>query len=157
MEGKIKRIIRKKGFGFISTLEGEEVFFHHSDLVGADINHLEEDDAVQFILEKSDKGPRATQVQRDYHITLTKLAKEKLKETIETKATKPDLSIRIIPSPQKENCFKFVLDRERKGDYVFMNEEGFKVLLLQNEVALNLEGYVIDYKKTSGGAAFTIN
>ena len=157
MEGKIKRIIRKKGFGFICTPEGDEVFFHHSDLSGADFNNLEEDDAVQFTLEKSDKGPRATQVQRDYRITLTELAKEKLKETIQEKATKPDLSVRIIPSSQQENSFKFVLDREREGDFVFVNEEGQKVLLLQTDVALNLEGYVIDYKQTSGGAAFTIN
>jgi CspA family cold shock protein len=157
MEGKIKRIIRKKGFGFISTPEGEEVFFHHSDLIGSDFNNLEEEDAVLFKLEKSDKGPRATHIQRHFHITLTELAKEKLKETIQTKATKPELSVRIIPSAQKENCFKFVLDREREGDFVFLNAEGLKVLLLQTEVALNLEGYVIDYKQTSGGAAFTIN
>lgn len=157
MEGKIKRIIRKKGFGFISTPDGEEIFFHHSDLIGSDFNNLEEDDTVIFTLENSDKGPRATHVQRHFRITLTDLAKEKLKETIETKATQPDLSVRIIPSSQKENCFKFVLDREREGDYVFVNDDGLKVLLLQNEVAVNLEGYVIDYKKTSAGAAFTIN
>lgn len=157
MEGKIKRIIRKKGFGFISTPDGEEVFFHQSDLEGADFNIIEEDDAVLFVLEKSAKGPRATHVKRNFRITLTKLAKEKLKETIKEKANKPDLSVRIIPSPQKENCFKFVIDRERDGDHIFENEEGLKVLLLQSEVALNLEGYIIDYKTTAGVAAFTIN
>jgi cold shock CspA family protein len=32
MRGKIKRIIRERGFGFISAEDGREIFFHRSAL-----------------------------------------------------------------------------------------------------------------------------
>ncbi|MDP2691477.1 MAG: cold shock domain-containing protein [bacterium] len=64
MKGTIKRIT-DKGFGFIAV-EGEEkdLFFHSSALVGVSFDELREGDAVTFDTEDSDKGPRATNVQR---------------------------------------------------------------------------------------------
>ncbi len=64
MNGIIKRLT-DRGFGFI-TQEGEEkeLFFHSSALVGATYDDLREGDAVSFDKEDSDKGPRATNVQR---------------------------------------------------------------------------------------------
>lgn len=64
MTGTIKRLT-DKGFGFIAV-EGEEkdLFFHSSALVGASYEELAEGDAVTFETEDSEKGPRATNVQR---------------------------------------------------------------------------------------------
>ncbi len=64
MTGTIKRLT-DKGFGFIAV-EGEEkdLFFHMSALSGATFEDLQEGDAVTFETEDSDKGPRATNVQR---------------------------------------------------------------------------------------------
>lgn len=64
MTGVIKRLT-DKGFGFIAQ-EGEEkdLFFHSSALVGVTWDELREGDAVSFDTEDSDKGPRATNVQR---------------------------------------------------------------------------------------------
>lgn len=64
MTGTIARLT-DKGFGFIAR-EGEEkdLFFHSSALVGATFEELNEGDTVSFDTEDSDKGPRATNVQR---------------------------------------------------------------------------------------------
>ncbi len=59
MKGTIKRIIRERGFGFISAEDGSEVFFHRSALKDVDFDTLEESGNVEFDLETGDKGPRA--------------------------------------------------------------------------------------------------
>jgi len=60
MQGTIKRIIRDRGFGFIRTAEGQEVFFHRSCLQGLNFDALKEGVSVELEVERGDKGPRAT-------------------------------------------------------------------------------------------------
>jgi len=62
MQGTIKRIIRDRGFGFIRTAEGQEVFFHRSGLQGLNFDALKEGDSVELEMERGEKGPRATNV-----------------------------------------------------------------------------------------------
>ncbi len=62
MKGKIKRLIRERGFGFITAENGKEIFFHRSALFGVNFDALEEDTGVEFELEKGPKGPRAKNV-----------------------------------------------------------------------------------------------
>jgi len=64
MTGTIKRLT-DKGFGFIAQ-EGEEkdLFFHSSALLDVTFDELAEGDTVSFEVEDSEKGPRATNVQR---------------------------------------------------------------------------------------------
>ncbi len=62
MKGKIKRLIRERGFGFISAEDGTEVFFHRSALQDVNFDTLEEGNSIEFDLEKGDKGPRAVNV-----------------------------------------------------------------------------------------------
>ena len=59
MKGTIKRMIRERGFGFVSAEDGSEVFFHRSALTDVDFDTLEEGGSVEFDLETGDKGPRA--------------------------------------------------------------------------------------------------
>lgn len=61
--GKIKKLIRDRGFGFISDTDGREVFFHQSSVLDGKFDTLNEDQAVEFEVENSDKGPRAINVQ----------------------------------------------------------------------------------------------
>ncbi len=61
--GKIKKLVRDRGFGFISDADGKEVFFHQSALSGITFDSLQEGSSVEFDVEKSDKGPRAVNVQ----------------------------------------------------------------------------------------------
>jgi len=62
VKGKIKKLIRERGFGFISAEDGREVFFHSSALEGVDFGALEEGDSVEFNVERGPKGPRAVNV-----------------------------------------------------------------------------------------------
>jgi len=64
MTGTIKKIIRQKGFGFITPDDGtEDVFFHRGSLAPrAQIEDLNEGDSVQFQVRKGDKGPVALDV-----------------------------------------------------------------------------------------------
>ncbi|MBN1526942.1 MAG: cold shock domain-containing protein [Candidatus Omnitrophica bacterium] len=61
-KGKIKKLVRDRGFGFIADSDGREVFFHRSGVADTTFESLSEDQSVEFDVEKSDKGPRATNV-----------------------------------------------------------------------------------------------
>lgn len=62
MKGKIKRLVRERGFGFISAEDGTEAFFHRSAVQDVNFDTLEEGNSVEFDVEKGDKGPRAVNV-----------------------------------------------------------------------------------------------
>lgn len=62
MQGTIKRIIRDRGFGFIKSADGQEVFFHRSGLQNLNFDGLKEGEAVEFEVERGEKGPRAVNV-----------------------------------------------------------------------------------------------
>jgi CspA family cold shock protein len=60
--GKIKKLVRERGFGFISDTDGREVFFHQSGLAEAKFDALNEEQEVEFEVENSPKGPRAISI-----------------------------------------------------------------------------------------------
>ncbi|HEV8335007.1 MAG TPA: cold shock domain-containing protein [Candidatus Polarisedimenticolia bacterium] len=60
--GKIKRLMKDRGFGFIRGNDGQEVFFHQSSLDGLSFESLSEGVEVDFEIEQSPKGPRAGKV-----------------------------------------------------------------------------------------------
>ncbi|RPI08073.1 MAG: cold shock domain-containing protein [Zetaproteobacteria bacterium] len=57
--GTVKKLVRERGFGFIQGSDGVELFFHRSALQGEGFDALAEGQAVEFDVEKGDKGPRA--------------------------------------------------------------------------------------------------
>ena len=61
-QGQIKRKVSDRGFGFILS-EGKEYFFHSSQCE-TNFESLNEGEKVQFNVETSPKGPRATDVER---------------------------------------------------------------------------------------------
>ncbi len=61
-KGKIKKIVRDRGFGFISDTDGREVFFHQSGVMDSKFDSLTEEQKVEFDVETSNKGPRAINV-----------------------------------------------------------------------------------------------
>lgn len=63
-EGKIKRIM-DKGFGFIDTAEGKDLFFHASNVSGVSFDELEVGQTVFYDLGSGPKGPRAENVRVD--------------------------------------------------------------------------------------------
>ena len=66
-EGKIKKVVLEKGYGFISPADGgPDVFFHHRGVVGTPIEDLHLNDTVSYDLVDGPegKGPRAVNVTR---------------------------------------------------------------------------------------------
>ena len=64
MEGTVKKVIRDRGFGFLTAADGREVFFHRSALEGIEFDALAEGDQVQFNVESGPKGPRAANLRK---------------------------------------------------------------------------------------------
>ena len=65
MSGTIKRLVRDKGFGFISTGGAEEYFFHSSACSGIRFDDLREGQQVTFDAGRGPKGPRAENVRSE--------------------------------------------------------------------------------------------
>ncbi len=63
-KGTVKWFNAKKGFGFISDEEGNDVFVHFSALVMDGFKVLEEGDSVEFEVVQGEKGPQAANVSR---------------------------------------------------------------------------------------------
>lgn len=62
MTGKVKWFNSEKGYGFITTEEGYEVFVHYSAITGGGFKSLEEGQDVEFEVTEGDRGPQATNV-----------------------------------------------------------------------------------------------
>jgi cold shock protein len=62
--GKVKWFDNKKGFGFIAQETGQDVFVHHTSIVGGGFKTLNEGETVTFDVITSDKGLKAQNVQR---------------------------------------------------------------------------------------------
>ncbi|HWX22992.1 MAG TPA: cold-shock protein [Candidatus Binatia bacterium] len=63
-KGKVKWWDNKKGLGFIAQDGGQDVFVHHTAILGDGFKTLREGEEVVFEIVNSDKGPKAEQVQR---------------------------------------------------------------------------------------------
>ncbi|MGI6378261.1 cold shock domain-containing protein [bacterium] len=64
MKGAIKMFSKEKGFGFIRTEEGKDVFFHYSELQMEGFKTAEVGEEVEFDVQESDRGPRAANIRK---------------------------------------------------------------------------------------------
>ena len=62
MNGKVKWFNSTKGFGFIQTDEGNDVFVHYSGITGDGFKVLQEGQEVSFEIIEGERGPQATDV-----------------------------------------------------------------------------------------------
>ncbi|MEG0315186.1 MAG: cold-shock protein [Erysipelotrichaceae bacterium] len=60
--GKVKWFNSEKGYGFISTEDGKDIFVHYSSIQGSGFKSLEEGDAVNFEVVDGSRGPQAANV-----------------------------------------------------------------------------------------------
>ncbi len=60
--GRIKKMVRDRGFGFIRGDDGKEVFFHRSGLNAGDYDALNEGDSVEYVIQEGPRGARAENV-----------------------------------------------------------------------------------------------
>jgi len=64
--GKIKWFDNKRGFGFIAQDSGQDVFVHHTSILGQGFKTLNEGDEVIFDVVPGEKGLKAQNVQRGH-------------------------------------------------------------------------------------------
>ena len=63
-KGTVKWFNAKKGYGFLSDTEGNEIFVHYSALQMDGFKELKDGEAVEFEVVEGEKGPQAANVVR---------------------------------------------------------------------------------------------
>ena len=62
MQGKVKMFQPAKGYGFIISEDGKEVFFHYSQLMMEGYKTIEPDTAVEFEIVETERGLQANNI-----------------------------------------------------------------------------------------------
>ena len=62
INGTVKWFNESKGYGFISSEKGDDVFVHYSSINSNGFKTLMEGDSVSFDIEEGPKGPKAVNV-----------------------------------------------------------------------------------------------
>lgn len=62
VSGTIKKLFPEDAYGFITTPDDDEVFFHENVLRDVSMHQLSEGDAVMLAITSGDKGPQASWV-----------------------------------------------------------------------------------------------
>ena len=63
--GVINALFPLESYGFITTMAGQEIYFHENALKDIEMSKLNEGDAVSFGIGEGDKGPKATWVRAE--------------------------------------------------------------------------------------------
>ena len=61
-KGTVKWFNDKKGFGFLSREDGDDVFVHHTSIQAEGFKSLREGQEVEFEVQDGPKGPQAVNV-----------------------------------------------------------------------------------------------
>lgn len=62
--GTVKWFNTNKGFGFILSDDGKDVFVHYSDIINDGFKNLSEGDTVTYKIVETGKGKRAIDVRK---------------------------------------------------------------------------------------------
>lgn len=62
VKGKVKWFNAEKGYGFIASDEGGDVFVHYTAIEGTGFKTLEQDQDVEFEIVEGQRGPQAASV-----------------------------------------------------------------------------------------------
>lgn len=61
-EGTVSKVFAERGYGFIGTSDGREVYFHRNSVLGSGFDEVKIGDRVRFAEEQGAEGPQASSV-----------------------------------------------------------------------------------------------
>lgn len=61
-EGLVSKLVPEEGYGFLTTNDGREIYFHENSVLNEAFSHLQVGTAVIFVEEQGEKGPQASTV-----------------------------------------------------------------------------------------------
>jgi len=61
-KGTIARLIKDRGYEFVATEDGKDVFFHRTALQDLEFDSLKEGQSMEFEVEEGSRAPRAVNV-----------------------------------------------------------------------------------------------
>mgnify|MGYP001258074523 CR=1 FL=1 len=64
-KGTVKWFSNSKGYGFIETEEGDDIFVHYTGIVEEGFKSLEDGEPVTFDIVEGIRGPQAANVQKE--------------------------------------------------------------------------------------------
>ncbi len=59
----VAKLFPEEGYGFLKTLDGEDIYFHRNSVLHDDFDRLEIGTGVRFFAHEGDEGPQASTVQ----------------------------------------------------------------------------------------------
>ncbi len=71
IDGNVKWFDPRKGFGFITGPQGQDIFVHYTVIHGEGFRVLKDGSPVRYDAEKTDKGWKATKVVRNEAVEVT--------------------------------------------------------------------------------------
>lgn len=60
--GRVVKVFREEGYGFIESPDGYEVYFHKNSVLDDDFDHVEVGSEITFAQEQGENGPQASSV-----------------------------------------------------------------------------------------------
>jgi len=67
--GRVARLFRREGFGFLETVDGREIYFHRNSVLNSGFDRLEVGAEAHFVEEQGENGPQASTVAPVKHRT----------------------------------------------------------------------------------------
>lgn len=58
----VTKLFRDRGYGFLKTLDGQEIYFHSNSVLNNDFERLEIGTGVHFFVDQGEEGPQASTV-----------------------------------------------------------------------------------------------
>ena len=59
-EARVSKILPQEGYGFLTSVDGREIYFHKNSVLGGAFPHLKIGTTVRFAEERGEKGPQAS-------------------------------------------------------------------------------------------------
>ncbi len=87
---------------------------------------------------------------------VTKKAKERLEGILRERRAGDDSAVRIVTSTADDRTLRMILDKPEEGDTVVTNDNGRKVLLMEQSLAESLDGNVLDHSESGESTGFVL-